>query len=638
MIPSPLPRPAKPSIGVAGTPSRPIRFLISNSIFVRTIWTVAALHCLRPALSAAADAGVSSEDLSQPIRPGEPGQAPFWNGHSRRFIWAPAFEFGEVPAATAYRFTVTMSASGQVFTFMTDKPWRPLSPVWNQLPAGKAILKVEAMGAKSPVPAGERAFVKSPGFAGVKQPPAYPYAESGLRGLRDLLRQRKVASWLEEGRPDVHYPKWIYPGMMASATVQGMVTLARHTADEKEKAAALLTARRAADFLMTLCEPAGAPLAGWPRTYWDGAQADIQPGFHDQIMSPGPPEAARAYLDLYDLTGEPAYLGFATGVADTLVRCQLDKGTWPLWLERATGRAKEPGLVVPVAALRLFNRLIGQYGLVAYAPARDRAMRFCIDGPLATMRWDAQFEDTRPKAAYRNQSHREPALLAVMLFERNGPGDFARAEELLRFVEDGFVVWAPTDAVTREPLFKPGSRWSGLDPDFGLDWFLPAAVEQYAFFTPINASCADLIDAWMAGYKATGRRDYLAKSVALANTLTIAQRYFGGGEIPTHLRQVQPELNWLNCSVEAACTLLRHAAELQTYGITPSRPIRFPISDFRGSSWLCSQRAVSSSDGPSWMRLRPRAIPASTRRKGQSPSQPRSRRQAATSSGWSSSS
>ena len=135
----------------------------------------------------------------------------------------------------------------------------------------------------------------------------------------------------------------------------------------------------------------------------------------------------------------------------------------------------------------------------------------------------------------------------------------------MRLVEDGFVIWDASDAVTREALFKPGSRWSGLDPDFGLDWFLPAAVEQYAFFTPINASSADLIEAWLAAYKATGRRDYLAKAAALATTLTVAQRYFGGGEIPTHLRQVQPELNWLNCSVEAADTLLRHAPELQAY-------------------------------------------------------------------------
>jgi maltose/maltodextrin transport system substrate-binding protein len=520
------------------------------------------------ACSLSAGAAVA-EDLSNPIRPGEPGKAPFWNNSARRFIWAPAFEFAEIPGAREYRFTVTEAGRDEILKFTADQPWRPLSPIWKDLPPGKAVVKVEALGGKGVVLVGERSFVKSPAFSGVAGTPAYPFAESGLRGLRDLLRQRKVASWLTEGRPDSYYPKWIYPGMMASATVQGMTTLARHTRDEKERTDAVLVARRAADFLMSLREPKGAPLAGWPRTYWEGAQPDIQPAFQDQILSTGPAEAARAYLDLYDLTLEAEYLGFATGVADTLVRCQLASGTWPLWLERATGRPKESALVVPVAALRLFNRLIAQYGRGDYTAARDRAMRFCVEGPLRTMRWDAQFEDTRPKDAYRNQSHREPALMAVLLFQRAEPGDIAQAEELMRFVEDGFVIWTPDDGVTREPLFKPGSRWNGRDPDFGLDWFLPAAVEQYAFFTPLNSSSADLVEAWLAGYKATGRRDYLAKAAALATTLTMAQRYFGGGEIPTHLRQVQPELNWLNCSVEAADTLLRHAPELQAYFAPP---------------------------------------------------------------------
>jgi maltose/maltodextrin transport system substrate-binding protein len=517
-------------------------------------------------------AAVGADDTRQPIRPGEPGKAPFWNQHARRFIWAPAFEFAAVPEAREYRFTVMPAGGAAALTFTADAPWRPLSPIWTDLPAGKAVVKVEAVGANGSVPVGERSFVKSPAFSGATGTPAYTFADSGLRCLRDLLRQRKVASWITEGQPDVFYPKWIYPGLMALATVQGMATLAQHTTDAKERAEAILVARRAADFLMSLREPAGTPLAGWPRTYWEGAQQDIQPAFKDQIMSTSPAESARAYLDLYDLTGEAAYLGFATGVADTLVRCQLANGTWPLWLERATGRAKEPAMVVPVAALRLFNRLISQYGRGEYAAARDRAMKYCVDGPLRTMCWDAQFEDTRPKDAYRNQSHREPALMAELLFQRNAPGDVAQAEELLRWVEDGFVVWDASDAVARERLFKPGSRWSGLDPDFGLDWFLPAAVEQYAFFTPLDSSSADLIEAWLAGYKATGRRDYLAKAVALATTLTVAQRYFGGGEIPTHLRQVQPELNWLNCSVEAADTLLRHAPELQAYFSSASAP------------------------------------------------------------------
>ena len=41
-----------------------------------------------------------------PVRPGESGKSPFWNGFSKRFMYAPAFEFGEVDDAKVYRFTV----------------------------------------------------------------------------------------------------------------------------------------------------------------------------------------------------------------------------------------------------------------------------------------------------------------------------------------------------------------------------------------------------------------------------------------------------------------------------------------------------------------------------------------------------
>jgi len=52
---------------------------------------------------------------------------------------------------------------------------------------------------------------------------------------------------------------------------------------------------------------------------------------------------------------------------------------------------------------------------------------------------------------------------------------------------------------------------------------------------------------------------YLAKAVALANALTIAQRYWGGGEIPTHLRSVMPEPNWMTASLYTAISLMRNA-------------------------------------------------------------------------------
>ena len=41
------------------------------------------------------------------IRPGEPGKSPFWNGHARQFIVAPAFDFKPVERAASYRFVLT---------------------------------------------------------------------------------------------------------------------------------------------------------------------------------------------------------------------------------------------------------------------------------------------------------------------------------------------------------------------------------------------------------------------------------------------------------------------------------------------------------------------------------------------------
>ncbi|MGB6034368.1 MAG: hypothetical protein WBH55_16195, partial [Bacteroidota bacterium] len=131
--------------------------------------------------------------------------------------------------------------------------------------------------------------------------------------------------------------------------------------------------------------------------------------------------------------------------------------------------------------------------------------------------------------------------------------------------EDQFVVWEISDPITRARLFRPGSRWNGNDPYFGSDWFVPSAAEQYVFFTPISAATSFFIDAYVAAFKSTGKRRYLAKAVSLANTITIAQQYWGGREIPTHLRKTMPELNWINVSVKAATTLIRHRDVLKEF-------------------------------------------------------------------------
>src|SRR5687768_14964309 len=77
-----------------------------------------------------------------PIRPGEPGKAPFWNTYSRRFVFAPAFNFPTVADARTYRYEIHSLADSTTYTFESDVPHAPLSPIWTSVPVGRFQLKV----------------------------------------------------------------------------------------------------------------------------------------------------------------------------------------------------------------------------------------------------------------------------------------------------------------------------------------------------------------------------------------------------------------------------------------------------------------------------------------------------------------
>ena len=115
------------------------------------------------------------KEYSKPVHPGRSGSVPFWNGFSYRFIYAPAFEFEEVPGAVKYRFTVRQAVNDNMtesmeyigngvesrnysaidatpgpgpykeWTFKADSPQNALSPVWNKIPVGRTELVVEGL-------------------------------------------------------------------------------------------------------------------------------------------------------------------------------------------------------------------------------------------------------------------------------------------------------------------------------------------------------------------------------------------------------------------------------------------------------------------------------------------------------------
>ncbi|MCK5573907.1 MAG: hypothetical protein KAJ12_14150 [Bacteroidetes bacterium] len=511
------------------------------------------------------------QDLLVPVHPGQPDVRPFWNTYSRRFIYPPAFEFEETEGVARYRFTALSLSDSGVHTFAADHPWVPITPLWSGLPCSEVVLTVEALPGEEtgePVVVGERRFIKSPPFDGPYGEPAYDYGESGRLCLRDLLLQPKMQYWFTHGKPDPSYPLWVHPSKMVRRIIQGMVTYSRLIPRPPDADRALEVAKIAADFLLSISQPEGAPLAAWPPTFWDGVDGDIHPTYTREHMALEPAEVAMAYLDLFEATEEGQYFEAARRIAGTYVNVQREDGTWYQRIETSTGNPIEEHLLVPASVIEMFSRFINGYGVTEYEDPRERAISWCWDNPLKTFSWEAQYEDTRPRRRYRNLSHREPLMLAALLF-REKPDDLERraeAEELLRFAEDQFVIWEKSDPITRAELFKPGSRWSGNDPYFGTDWFVPAAAEQYLFFTPISSATAYFIDAYVEAFEATGERIYLAKAVSLANTLTLAQQYWGGRDIPTHLRKVMPELNWLNVSVKAATTLIKHEEVLGRFG------------------------------------------------------------------------
>jgi hypothetical protein len=492
-----------------------------------------------------------------PIRPGVPGKSVFWNVNAKEFIYAPAFDMKPVPGASHYRFTA--SASDGTHTFEAEAPWAPLSPIWADLPAGKVVLQVQGIDKKGGTVVGEsgsRTFYRAAVFDGPYHKPVVPYAESARLALRSLLLQSAAQAWLREGKPDPGYRLNCYPAKVMGAMVLGMTKYSTIAKDKNEAVNALVVARRTADFLLGLSEPAGQPLEFFPPTYWDGVNPGPHPVFIDRTMMHYPADAALAYLDLYDRTHNQKYFEAAQRIAQTYRKTQLPSGVWPLVVKVKTGEAIGPNLMIPTLPIMLMNRLASQYQVNDFKPVVDRAFQWIMDNPVRKFNWDAQFEDARPVEPYVNLSREQACDVAVRLLQRDAanPKSVALAEELLRFSEDQFVVWEPPKPEWKEIVY------TGCNPNGDTSpWFTPAVMEQYRCYGPVARSIAIMIDGWRAAYVVTRKPLYLAKARSLANTLTIAQQYWKDGTYPTWVRRTEGE-KWLNNVVHTARLMLDFAA------------------------------------------------------------------------------
>ena len=522
-----------------------------------------------PALNAAA-----REEARQPVRLGAPGVRPFWNGHAKAFIHPPAFDFADVDGVGEWRFEIAPESEGASplsegsAVWRAPHPWLPVpGAIWDALPPGYYTLRVEAPSPVAPA-AYTRSFYRAAVFAGPYPAAAREYREAAARVYASVYNLPCVQAWLESADPPEGYDLYCYPAKILSSMIRALCRFAdggalgdralpekggasrpgepvgadRRTARDR----ALAIACRMADWLMAHSQPEGTPLAHFPPTYW-GDRRDVAVRNAGQNMLGYPAHAANAYLDLAEATGEAKYHEAALEILRTYVRLQDDDGTWPLKVRERDGSPVRANRLLPSRyLLGAFDRAIAAASqaegaeamaprslspgeVTAFAAARDRAFAYIERGPLATWNWDGQFEDMDPMPPYVNLQKGVAVDTALRLFRR---GRTDEALELVRWCEDQFTVWS--------------------DPIHHMDWQhwkTPTALEQYDYYTPIDASMGDMIGAFAAAYRATGDALWLEKAKALADNITRNQR--GDGTIPTYFDS-RGGSDWVNCMVYVA--------------------------------------------------------------------------------------
>ncbi len=480
---------------------------------------------------------------------------PFWNVHATQFMFNPCFEFTAIPKCNRFLFTAT-DCNKKVHTFEANSPMSLLTPIWGDLPEGYVELKVEALEEDgTPISlVGARTFYRCAPWGG---PDAYPpkarsYRECALMAYRFVYNLEPVQYWLKHGKPDPKYSRYEYPSKMVAAIVLAMVAYASLEPENAENAIQL--AKNAADYLLSITVGDDSPLAGLPPTYRDY--------FEDMIMMCYPAGVGTAYLALEKATGDVKYYDAARNIAEFYRGHVLENGTWPLMMEIATGKSTSANYLMPDSVIPFMNDMYKRTGEEIWLELMKNAQAFRVRNRLESYEWEGQFEDSPTSTHYTNLSHYPADSMIFYMAEnqKDDPEAMAQAEELMRFIEDQFVVWGK-----HAPRNRGDHALAVVSPDKA-DWHSPAGMEQYNWYVPIDASTSHIMGAFLRLYKANGNPLLLAKACTLADSVTRMQNP-KTGMIPTHWTKktaIEDGCDlWINCVIETAGWMLEIAVETE---------------------------------------------------------------------------
>ena len=496
----------------------------------------------------------SLRESAVPVRPGIPGERPFWNKASFRFIYAPAFDFAVIENADRYLYVIDC-ADGKHFEFTAKTPNEPLSPVWKKVPVGYFKLSVKGLSAKGQElgTAGEGRYWRAAPFAGeYNAPPAVSYEESARTALDTLMNKYWVRSWLDEAKPHPDYNLYRYPTKIMSALLIGALLHASMHEGEKISEEDIKIAVTIGDYLLNLRIPEGEPWE-WHTPTYRGYQIGQKKDSHMQesnMMTIYGTDAGNAWLDPYDATSDRKYLEAAVKIAETFVKRQLPCGSWYLYVNYERNEPIADLITIPTQIINYYDRLERDYGVKGLEESRRKALAWMEENVLKTFDWQGQFEDIKPRGPYENLSREQACDYAIYLMRNHAedPESLALARELIRFSEDQFVVWeqpVPRGAHTKTTAHK--SEY----------WITPCVMEQLVFWNPVGRSAAIMIETYMQAWKTTGEDIYLAKARSIGNSFVKVQQEHGG-DYPTFFCVGEAKGNyWLNSVVYPARTLTR---------------------------------------------------------------------------------
>ena len=486
---------------------------------------------------------------------------PFWNLQSFQFMYNPCFQFSVAPGCRRYIFTAK-DCKGNEHKFEADSPMSLLTPIWRYIPEGMVELKVEAVNdeGKPWTLVGARSFYKSASFPGPDYypPKARSYRECAKKAYEYAFSQSYIQHWLIFGTPDPEYDFNVYPSKTISAIICGMINYAKIEPSVAKDA--LQLAKNAADFLISISYSEVMPLKHLPPTYYVDFRKDLSKYNNESAITRGhammmiyPATVGMAYLELEKATGESRYLEAAKRIADFYKDNIRPNGSWYLFLSVKDGKPLENNYCIPFDIMKFMNMLYVRTGEKVWKTIEEKCFDYIIKNCLETYNWEAQFEDSHFSSDYSNLSC-IPACAMIDYIYNNKRHDeeyIKEAEDLLRFIEDQFVIW------------KDFAPWNhAKNPVQGgniAEWYSPAGLEQYYWAMPIDWSTAYIMRSFLQIYEITKEPLLLSKAEVLGDMLTRMQNA-DNGFIPTQWMRkscIEDEKHfWINCMLETAKCLL----------------------------------------------------------------------------------